>query len=135
MKRPDWSAVWVHFIQKVAARSTCDRLQVGCVIVSDDNSQVLALGYNGNYRNGHNACDCAMTPGNCGCIHAEENALIKLNYRENCRKVLYSTHLPCKMCSKKIINAGIAKVVFKEIYRNVEGLQLLRDNGIEVVRW
>ena len=56
-------------------RSTCKRLQVGCVIASEDYRKILAMGYNGNASGLPNECDSEEV-GKCGCLHAEENAVI-----------------------------------------------------------
>lgn len=67
------------------------------------------------------------------CIHAEENAIIKLNFNESCRKRLYTTLSPCVMCSKKIINAEIDLVVYTQQYRDMSGIELLTNNGVQVM--
>lgn len=64
------------------------------------------------------------------CIHAEQNALIKLNYNEPCFKRLYTTVSPCSTCAKFIVNAGINEVVFLEKYRTTKGLEILEAAGI-----
>jgi len=93
---------------------------------------VLAIGYNGNYKGGPNKCD-SSEPGNCGCLHAEENAIIKLDYNDHARKRLYTTTSPCKMCAKRIINAGIKHVVYSKLYRDREGVDLLMKNSVDVI--
>lgn len=112
-------------------RSTCARRHVGCVIVSSDNQRVLAIGYNGSWKGGPNACD-STEPGNCGDLHAEENALIKLDYNDPVSKKMYTTTMPCLMCAKRIINSGIGEVIYLEAYRNTEGVELLEKAGIKV---
>ena len=60
---------------RIARRSTCTRLDVGTVITTTDYRKVLAVGYNGNASGLPNSCD-RDEPGNCGCLHSEENAVI-----------------------------------------------------------
>ena len=41
---------------------------------------------------------------------------------------------PCMECSKLIIQAGIKRVVYCDLYHNTDGIDLLERSGIEVVR-
>jgi dCMP deaminase len=115
----------------LASRSTCSRLHVGCVVVSEDNQRVLAIGYNGSWKGGPNGCDSGE-PGNCGCLHAEDNALIKLNYNEPANKKLYTTIMPCAYCAKRIVNAGVKEVIYLHEYRKKEGIEILAEAGVKV---
>ncbi len=63
----------------ISRRSIDPRRKVGAVIVNADGTQVLSVGYNGDYRGGPNAVESEV-PGESGTIHAEINALIKLDY-------------------------------------------------------
>ena len=72
-------------------------------------------------------------PGNCGCLHAENNAITKLDYNDPVRKRMYLTHSPCVTCAKLIINAGVSEVVFHEMYRDDAGVSLLEKNGVTVI--
>ena len=65
-------------------------------------------------------------------MHAEVNALIKLDYNNPKKKIMYVSMSPCKMCAKAIINAGIAEVVYEEQYRDLSGILLLKSAGILV---
>jgi len=104
------------------------------VIVTDENTQVLAVGYNGNYSGGPNEVESAE-PGNSGMIHAEINALLKCDYNNRGKKIMYITLSPCKMCAKAIINGGVKEVVFDEEYRDLSGIELLRSAGVSVRRY
>ena len=115
----------------IARRSYDPRHQVGAVVVTDDNTQVLAVGYNGNYTGGPNEVD-SDTPGESGMLHAEINALLKMDYNNPKRKRLYLTLSPCRMCSKAIINAGIDEVLYAEEYRDISGVELLRKSDVVV---
>jgi dCMP deaminase len=117
---------------EIAKRSYDPRLRVGAIIVSDDNTQVLALGYNGNYRGGPHEHE-SPEPGKSGFIHAETNALVKCDFNFPKPKHMYVTHMPCRDCAKLIINAGIARVVYGVPYRNTSGVDLLRTAGVEVL--
>jgi dCMP deaminase len=100
------------------------------VIVNDENTQVLSIGYNGDQKGGPNERESIAT-GCSGFIHAEENALIKLDYNNPKRKKMYVTLSPCEMCAKKIINAGIDEVIYLERYEQSNGIDILIDAGID----
>jgi len=118
----------------VAERSYDPRLKVGAIIVSDDNTRLLSLGYNGNYRGGPNTPD-SEDPGQSGFIHAEVNALVKCDYNFNRKKIMYLTHSPCVQCSKLIVNANIAEVIYDVQYRDTSGLHILQTCGVVVNRF
>ena len=130
--RPSWDKIWTDFAKLIASRSTDPTFQVGCCIVTQDNTQVLAIGYNGDHKGGPNERE-SMEPGHSGFIHAEINALIKMNYNNPKKKTIYLTLSPCKSCCKAIINGGIDRVVYTKAYRETSGIELLQKAGIEVV--
>lgn len=115
----------------VSNRSTDERLKVGTVIVTSDNTQMLSLGYNGNWSGGPNESE-SNEPGQSGNIHSEINALLKLDFNNPKKKIAYITLSPCRHCAKCLINAGISKIVFYKKYRDTSGLKLLLEAGIEV---
>jgi dCMP deaminase len=121
----------MDFAQSIAQRSYDPRFQVGAVVVTEDNSQVLAVRYNGNYSGGPNEVESEI-PGESGMLHAEINALLKMDYNNPKKKKLYLTLSPCKMCAKAIINSGINEVVYAESYRDLSGIELLKECGISV---
>lgn len=110
----------------LSQRSTCSRLSVGCVVVSQDNTRVLSLGYNGGPRGVSNEC-LSNEPGACGHLHAEINALIKLPYDGDRKSRLYVTTQPCYTCAVAIVNAGVGEVVYGRPYRDQAGLDLLKE--------
>src|SRR5210317_1811502 len=117
--RPKWNNIWRDFVVSISKRSPDPKFQVGAVIVTEDNTQVLALGYNGDHKGGPNKRD-SMEHGHSGFIHAEINALIKMDYNNPKRKKMYLTHAPCPVCAKCIINAGIDEVYYISDYINME---------------
>ena len=133
MTRPDWNYIWMDFAHIIAKRSYDPQFQVGCCIVTEDNCQVLAVGYNGNHKGGPNERE-SEEPGYSGFIHAEINALIKLDYNNPKQKKMYLTLSPCRSCAKAIINGGISKVYFRTSYRDSSGIELLESNGVEVTK-
>ena len=125
--------VYMRMAEELAKRSTCARLQVGSVITTSDLTQVLGIGYNGNARGLPNRCD-STEPGACGCIHSEQNALIKAGAQLP-GKVMFVSASPCVMCAKMINNANVGRVYYREAYRDPAGLNVLRQAGVEVVHY
>jgi len=125
--------VYMRMAEELAKRSTCARLQVGTVVTDQVLENVLAIGYNGNARGLPNKCDSAV-PGSCGCIHSEMNALVKApgSVRD---KVVFVSASPCVMCAKMAINANVARVYYRQAYRDPAGLDTLRQGGVEVIQY
>jgi dCMP deaminase len=132
-KRPSFERIFLDFALALAKRSTCERMKVGAVITSEDFRRVYAFGYNGNASGLHNGCDRhgEEAVGNCGCLHAEENAVINCDVPRALPKIVFCTHLPCVMCAKRIINLGGVKTVFyASDYRIKASVEMLQQVGI-----
>ena len=143
--RPSWESICMDLAVAISKRSTCsnpDR-KVGCVIVDDSHQRVLAWGYNGVAAGETHSCEYHFHKGkkekneygySCFCVHAEQNALAKMNTFEPCDKIMYLTLSPCMICSRLIVNSGIKKVYILELYSSHEKeLELLRKRGVEVI--
>lgn len=136
VSRPPLFEVYMRMAEELAKRSTCARLRVGTVITDRRLENVVAIGYNGNARGFPNRCD-SEEPGRCGCIHSEQNALVKApgNLPD---KVAFVTASPCIMCAKLMVQSGITHLFYRESYRSTVGLEVLRQGGIapvEYTRW
>lgn len=132
VSRPTFQQIYMGLAFKLAERSTCLRLKVGTVITSTDYRKVLAVGYNGNASGLPNQCDRGEA-GNCGCLHSEENAVINCDSPRVWEKHVFVTHLPCVMCTKRLINlGGVKKIFFANDYRVRDSIPLLESVGIEV---
>ena len=122
---------YMQIAKIVANRSYCKRKQVGAIIVKDN--QIISDGYNGTPTGFPNICeiDNVTVP---EVLHAESNALMKLCQSHNSSKdaIMFVTCSPCYECSKLIIQSGIKKVYYSELYRNTEGLELLKKANIEI---
>lgn len=128
--RPSFHVIHMEMAKLLSTRSTCRRLSVGCVIASSDHRKILAMGYNGNATGLPNDCD-TDTPGACGCIHAEQNAVINCDSPRQGEKIVYCTDLPCPTCAKFLVNmGGVQKVYFAREYRIKTGLEILEAGGI-----
>ena len=129
--RITWPETWMSIAKVVAQRSYDPRLKVGSIVVSADNTQMLSIGYNGNYKGGPHEPE-SLDVGQSGFIHSEANALIKCDFNFGKKKHMYLTHSPCRACAKLIVNAEIARVVYDVPYRDTSGLEILTSMGIEV---
>ena len=121
----------MEFAHSISRRSYDPRHQVGAIVVTEDNTQVLAVGYNGNYSGGPNEVE-SQIPGESGMLHAEINCLLKMDYNNPKNKTMYITLSPCRMCAKAIINAGINIVIYDERYRDSSGIEILCSGDVEV---
>lgn len=141
--RPSWDAYFMSIAGLVAGRSTCLRRQVGAILVKD--RRILATGYNGAPA-GLPHCSqtgcvrerLSVPPGErhelCRGIHAEQNAIIQsANYGTGIAgSTVYTTHHPCSVCAKMIINAGIVRVVTEDGYPDELASGMLLEAGVEV---
>jgi len=131
MSRPEWDDIWMSFAHTIAQRSPDKKHKVGAIVVNEENTQVLSIGYNGDQKGGPNKRE-SMNVGGSGFIHAEINALIKCDYNYPKKKKMYLTLSPCRMCAKAIVNAGITEVIYNKKYEQSDGLEILIDAGITV---
>ncbi len=132
--RPCWQDIWMKMAEIISLRSHHPEFKVGCVIITSDNTQLLSLGYNGRAARLENEPK-STKPGESGLLHAEINALIKLDYNNPKDKVMYLTLSPCENCAIAIVNSGIKKVIYKEKYRDETGINTLKKAGIEVLQY
>lgn len=127
----------MQIARTVASRATCDRKHVGAVIVRD--RSILATGYNGSVRGLEHCSDVGhmMEDGHCvRTIHAEANAVIQAAHNgvRIAGATIYVTASPCWSCFKMIANAGIAKIVFGEFYRDPRIFEFAQRLGIELLK-
>ena len=113
--------------------SYCRRRRVGALIVKDQ--MIISDGYNGTTSGFDNVCENAEGNTFPYVLHAEANAITKVARSNNSSEgaTLYVTASPCLECSKLIIQAGIKRVVYSELYRITDGLDLLQSAGVETV--
>lgn len=131
-QRPSFEEIYLKLAFTMALRSTCKRLQVGTVITTVDFRKVLAVGYNGNASGLPNTCD-SETPGQCGCLHSEENAVINCDSPRQIAKIVFVTHHPCVSCAKRLINLGqVEKIYYGKEYRNSDAASILAQVGIHL---
>ena len=116
-----------------AENSYCRRRQVGAIIVK--NKMIISDGFNGTPAGFENICEDENGVTKPYVLHAEANAITKVARSNNSSdgSTLYVTASPCLECSKLIIQAGIKRVVFHELYRMSDGIELLKRAGAECV--
>ncbi len=130
----------------VSTRSTCLRNHVGAVIVKE--SQILSTGYNGAPK-GLPHCEelggclrekLGVKSGErhelCRGLHAEQNAIIQAAYHGISVNgaVIYCTTLPCSICTKMIINAGITEIIYIEEYQDKLAKELIEQSSLKIRR-
>lgn len=119
---------------EISQLSKCNRKKVGAIIAKDNN--ILSFGYNGMPSGFCNDCE-EDNKTKWSVLHAESNAIVKVATSTNSSRgsTLYCTLSPCKECSKLIIQAGIVRVVYKEVYEgSTDGLDLMKESGIEIIK-
>lgn len=116
-----------------AENSYCERRKVGSLMVKD--KMIISDGYNGTPSGFENVCEDENGLSKPYVLHAEANAITKVAKSNNSSQgaTLYITASPCLDCAKLIVQAGIVRVVFNELYRITDGIELLKRAGIEVV--
>lgn len=116
-----------------AENSYCVRRQVGALIVKD--KMIISDGYNGTPVGFENICENEDGFTKPYVLHAEANAITKIARSNNNSNgaTLYVTTSPCIECAKLIIQAGIIRVVYGEEYHVMDGIDLLKRAGVEVV--
>ncbi len=123
MSRPDWDSYFLMLAHVTATRATCDRKKVGAVIVDGDN-RIVSGGYNGAPAGmpecdevGHEMKDIDGRQSCVRTLHAESNAIDRA-WRDVHGATIYCTVIPCYDCAKRIVSAGIARVVYAEYYES-----------------
>lgn len=132
-RRKSWDEYFMDIAEQVSTRATCLRKYVGAVIVRD--KMILSTGYNGSIAGGPHCTDvgCMMEDGHCvRTVHSEANAIIQAakNGVRIDGATIYVTASPCWFCFKLIVNSGLKKIVFGEMYRDERITAFAADAGI-----
>jgi dCMP deaminase len=137
-ERPSWDDYFMATALLLSTRSPCERLHVGCVIVSGGarKNRIVAAGYNGylpgtphisRMRDGHEQAT----------VHAEQNSIADAARRgssvEGC--IAYVTHYPCINCAKILAAAGLAEIRYRNDYNNDPLVRpLLDEAGVKILQ-
>ena len=126
--------IYLQMAKTWGKNSHCKRMQVGCLMVKD--KSIISDGYNGSPTGFPNICEDENMVTLPYVLHAEAHAITKLakSTQSSDGSTIYVTLSPCFECSKLIIQSGIKRVVFSEVYRNPESLPFLIEAGIELYR-
>lgn len=127
--------MYMRMAEIMAEQSKDERLQVGCVIVKDNN--IISTGYNGHTRHIDDPNQLPDGTTDPRVRHAEKNGLMKL-IRSNetaMGATMFVTHSCCYFCAIDLVDAGIEKVYYLNDYRCNNGLDHLRKYGVEVIKF
>jgi dCMP deaminase len=143
--RPSWEEYFMDITLLVAKRSTCLRRAVGAIIVKD--KRILTTGYNGAPSGVRHCLEVGclrqqlkIESGErhelCRGIHAEQNAIIQAAYHGVSIKDagLFCTNLPCSICAKMIINAGIRRIYYRSGYADAIAKDMLEEARVELIQ-
>ncbi len=145
LERPSWEEYFMAITDLVAQRSTCTRRKVGAILVRD--RRIIATGYNGA-PSGIRHClevgclrDQQAVPSGerhelCRGLHAEQNAIIQaaLHGVSLQGSMLFCTNMPCSICSKMLINAGITKILYRSGYPDAMAAGMLAEAGVPLIQ-
>ena len=136
--RPSWDEYFISAAILIASRSSCSRLNVGCIIVSDGEhkNRIIAAGYNG-FLPGAPHSSCVRDGHEMATVHAEQNAVADAARRGVSLNgaIAYITHFPCINCAKLLISSGISKINYLHDYNNDDlVLTLAKQAGVEIVK-
>jgi dCMP deaminase len=134
-ERISWNEYFIEITKLIAKRASCPRKQVGALIVK--NNKIIASGYNGSPK-GMLHCStagCIIKNNHCTrVIHAEMNALLQAG-KESQDAKLYCTCLPCEICFKLCIQAGIKEIIYLEDYNKEDVSYWIDNGGIRLTKW
>ena len=141
MRRLPWPEYFMRIAYLVAERSTCLRRKVGAIAVKD--KRICATGYNGVPSNLPHCLDIGClreqlgVPSGqrhelCRGLHAEQNVIIQAaTHGVNIAgAIIYCTTQPCLICTKMLINVGVAEVYFAEAYPDELSQGMLDEAGV-----
>lgn len=133
----------MNMAKELAKLSYAEKKKVGALLVKD--THIIAEGFNGTPKGFENNCECIAYDSFDGVtdkitkpevLHAESNAITKVakSTMSSEGATLYVTLSPCFECAKLIIQAGISKVLYSEVYHDTSGIELLKKTSIIVGR-
>jgi dCMP deaminase len=137
-KRPPWDEYFLQIADLVSSRATCRRLKVGAILVKD--RKIISTGYCGAPKKIPDCFEvgCLMRNDHCvRTVHAEVNTVAQAAYHGVSTKdsTLYANWLPCYNCAKVLVNAGVNKIVYREIYRSdSETKKLLKQAKVQLIK-
>ena len=136
--RPSWDEYFIAAAILIASRSACQRLNVGCVLVSggEHKNRIIAAGYNG-FLSGAEHKSCVRDGHEQATVHAEQNAISDAARRgvSVSGATAYITHFPCINCAKILASAGVKEIKYLHDYNNDPLVfDILKEAKIEAVK-
>tara|TARA_Y100000588_G_scaffold311241_1_gene337167 strand:+ start:12369 stop:12860 length:492 start_codon:yes stop_codon:yes gene_type:complete len=136
--RLSWDEYFMATAFLIASRSSCERLNVGCVIVSggEGKNRLIAAGYNG-FLPGAPHTSRVRDNHEQGTVHAEQNTIADAARRgiSLFGATAYITHYPCINCAKVLAAAGISLIKYHHEYKNDPlVLELLSEAGVAILK-
>jgi dCMP deaminase len=144
-QRPSWTQYFMDITELVAKRSTCTRRAVGAILVKD--KRMLATGYNGAPKGVRHCSETGClreqlgVPSGerhelCRGVHAEQNAIVQAAHHGVSINgaTLFCTNLPCSICAKMLINAGVQKIYYKSGYADAISEEMLSEAHVDVIQ-
>jgi dCMP deaminase len=131
-KQLKYDRAYINMAFEWGKLSHCKRKQVGALIVKG--RMIISDGFNGAPTGFDNCCENEKGETKWMVLHAEANAILKVAASTQSSKgsTLYITLSPCRDCSKLILQAGITRVVYARAYKDLSGVEFLKEAGIEV---
>lgn len=151
-----WIDAYMDTAERFAQLSSARRLHVGAIVVKDD--RIISIGYNGMPSGWDNNCEDKIycddgdwkeqtdklhdewitykLKSKPEVLHAETNAIAKLakSNESGLGATMFITHAPCLDCAKLIYQSGISSVLYRNSYRNTDGIDFLEKCKIEVIK-
>lgn len=122
---------YLKIADSISALSKANRRKVGAIIV-DKKGIIVGTGYNGTPRGTDNNCETENNITKDVVIHAEQNAIFNSNRLDLDGYTVYCTTEPCLRCSASLVQKGIKKVYYSEEYSTHDGINFLKESGVEV---
>ena len=134
-KEEKYDITYLKMAKEWSNLSHCNRKQVGALIVK--NGMIISDGFNGTPSGFDNSCETENNDTHWYVIHGEANAILKCaKWGHSCDgATLYQTHSPCKDCSKLILQSGIKRLVYIEDYKDLSGLEFLKESGLQIKKY
>jgi dCMP deaminase len=132
--RISWNEYFMSVAELVSRRSSCKKLNVGCVLVKD--KRIISTGYNGHLP-GQPHVSMIVDNHELATVHAEQNAICDCSSRGISTKdaIAYITHLPCIYCFKILVASGIKHIIYKEEYKKWDWKKLIREDSIKIEQY
>jgi len=134
VRRPSWNEYFKEIVIATSKRSSCERLQVGCLLVHEN--RIISQGYNG-FLPGCPHESIVRDNHEQATIHAEQNALCDCAKRGvSCNgATAYITHYPCLICARLLLASGISKIYYIFDYKKDELVETFaKQKNVELVK-